>query len=139
MNKKIIKAAKAKEEYYAQFPDWYWKYGLHDAVIISVSETQLTPDYKDKNPKFNCFEIELDCSHSLGDRSIEKLRFYNYKIKTPDVDLNIQDDIWWLSDTLKHLENKHHLSEITLAFPGEIHKNFIIEYGIAEVCRKKQA
>ena len=82
MSKKGIEAAAKKlEEYYAQFPDWYWKYGLHDAVILSVSELQLVPDYKVKKPKFNCLEIELDSKNALYERDNKTIRLYNYKIK----------------------------------------------------------
>ena len=41
------------------FPDWYWQRGLHDAQIRSVAERSLTPDYRDKSPKFNCPEPEI--------------------------------------------------------------------------------
>ena len=82
MSKKGIEAAAKKlEEYYAQFPDWYWKYGLHDAVVLSVSELQLVPDYKEKKPKFNCLEIHLDSKNAIYERDIKTIRLYNYKIK----------------------------------------------------------
>ena len=58
MNKKRLSAEKKNEECYSQIPDWYWKYGLHDAAILSVSELQLAPDHKEKPLKYNCLEIE---------------------------------------------------------------------------------
>ncbi len=81
MSKKGIEAAAKKlEEYYAQFPDWYWKYGLHDAVILAVSELQLVPDYTEKKPKINCLEIQLDSKNAIYERDIKAIRLYNYKI-----------------------------------------------------------
>lgn len=137
MSKKGIKAAAKKlEEYYAQFPDWYWKYGLHDAAILSVSELELTPDYKEKTPKYNCLEIELDCKISLYEQNIKTIRLYNYKIKTPDIDINSIDKPWWINDTIKELENKRYLLEIEIESARGDRKNFIVEFGIPEIERK---
>ena len=137
MSKKGIKAAAKKlEEYYAQFPDWYWKYGLHDAAILSISELQLAPNYKEKTPKYNCLEIELDCKNALYEQNIKTIRLYNYKIKTPDIDINSIDKPWWISDTLKELENKRYLLEIEIESARGDRKNFIVEFGIPEIERK---
>lgn len=137
MSKKGIEVAANKlEEYYAQFPDWYWKYGLHDAVILSVSELQLTPNYKEKPPKYNCLEIELDCKNALYEQNIKTIRLYNYKIKTPDIDINSIDKPWWISDTIKELENKHYLLEIKIESARGNRKDFIVEFEIPEIERK---
>ena len=137
MSKKGIEAAAKKlEEYYAQFPDWYWKYGLHDAVILSVSELQLVPDYKVKKPKFNCLEIELDSKNALHERDIKTIRLYNYKIKTLDVNINSIDKPWWISDTIKELENKRYLLEVEIEAAGGSRKFFIVEFEIPEIERK---
>lgn len=134
MSKKGIEAAAKKlEEYYAQFPDWYWKYGLHDAVILSVSELQLVPDYKEKKPKFNCLEIELDGKNALCEKNIKTIRLYNYKIKTPDVDINSIDKPWWISDTIKELDNKRYLLEIEIESARGGRKHFIVEFEIPEI------
>ena len=137
MSKKGIEAAAKKlEEYYAQFPDWYWKYGLHDAVILSVSELQLVPDYKEKKPKFNCLEIELDGKNALCEQNIKTIRLYNYKIKTPDVDINSIDKPWWISDTIKELDNNRYLLEIESESARGSRKHFIVEFEIPEIMRK---
>ena len=137
MSEKGIDAAVKKlEEYYAQFPDWYWKYGLHDAVILSVSELQLAPNYKEKPFKYNCLEIELDCHNAMFEQNIKTIRLYNYKIKTPDIDINNIDKPWWISDTIKELENKHYLLEIKIESARGNRKDFIVEFEIPEIERK---
>lgn len=137
MSKKGIEAAAKKlEEYYAQFPNWYWKYGLHDAVILSVSELQLTPNYKEKPLKHNCLEIKLDCKNALHEQNIKTIRLYNYKIKTPDIDINSIDKPWWISDTIKELENKRYLLEIKIESARRNRKIFIVEFELPEIERK---
>lgn len=81
-------------------PEWYWERGLHDANIITVSELQLVPDYKEKYPRFNCFQIELYCSNAMYERKIKRICLFNYKIKTTDFDINWLNGGWWLSDTI---------------------------------------
>ena len=137
MSKKGIEvAAKKLEEYYAQFPDWYWKYGLHDAVILSVSELQLVPDYKEKKPKINCLEIQLDSKNAIYERDIKAIRLYNYKIKTPDIDINSIDKPWWIGDTIKKLDNNRYLLEIEIESAKCSRKHFIVEFEIPEIERK---
>ncbi len=137
MNKKRIEAeVKKLEEYYAQFPDWYWKYGLHDAVILSVSELQLFPDYKEKNPKYNCLEIDLDSSNAIYESDIKKICLYNYKIKTSDIDINKIVKPWWMGDTIKQLPNNHYLLEIEVeSGSGELIE-FSVSFEFAKVERK---
>jgi len=137
MSKKGIEAAaKELEEYYAQFPDWYWKYGLHDAVILSVYELQLVPDYKEKKPKFNCLEIELDSKNALCERDIKTIRLYNYKIKTPDIDINSIYKPWWMGDTIKELNNQRYSLDIEIESARGSRKHFIVEFEIPEIERK---
>ena len=137
MSKKGIEAAAKKlEEYYAQFPDWYWKYGLHDAVILSVSELQLVPDFKEKKPKINCLEIQLDSKNAIYERHIKAIRLYNYKIKTPDIDINSIDKPWWIGDTIKKLDNSRYLLEIEIESAKGSRKHFIVEFEIPEIERK---
>ena len=129
-------AAKKLEEYYARFPDWYWKYGLHDAVILSVSELQLVPNYKEKPLKYNCLEMELDCKNALYEQDVKTIRLYNYTIKTPDIDINSIDKPWWISDTIKELENNRYLLEIEIESARGKRKNFIVEFETPEIERK---
>lgn len=137
MKKKRLEVeVKKLEEYYAQFPDWYWKYGLHDAVILSVSELQLVPDYKEKNPKYNCLEIELDSSNAIYERDIKKICLYNYKIKTSDIDINKIVKPWWMGDTIKQSDNNRYLLEVEVeSADGEL-MEFIVTFEFAEVERR---
>lgn len=81
MSKKGIEAAAKKlKEYYAQFPDWYWKYGLHDAIILSICELELAPDWKEELPKRNCLVIQLDSKNALFETNIKSISLYNYRI-----------------------------------------------------------
>ncbi len=134
--KNILKRALEIEEYYAQFPDWYWKSGLHDAQILSVSEKELVPDYKDKNSKWNCLEICLDSKNALYERDIEKILLYNYKIKTPDFDVKSLEKTWWMGDSLEEQENGHYLSEIEAETADLERIEFTVSYEFAEVIRK---
>ena len=112
MNKKGIEvAAKKLEEYYAQFPDWYWKYGLHDAIILSVCELELAPDWKEKHPKRNCLEILLDSKNALCETNIKRISLYNYRITdmkmnaTEPITLETFQDVYWLGDSIEQLND----------------------------------
>ena len=134
--KDIISTAKELEEYYSQFPDWYWKYGLHDAEILSVSEAELIPDYKDKSPKRNCLEICLDSRNALYERDIEKIRLYNYKIKTLCFDIKSLEKTWWMGDSLEKQKNGHYLSEIEVENANGERTELSVSFELAEVMRK---
>lgn len=142
MNKKQIKAAAQKiEEYYAQFPDWYWKYGLHDARILSVCESELIPDWKEKHPKRNCLEILLDSENTLYETNIKRISLYNYsivEIKTKgkgSITLESFRDIYWLGDSIEQLDDGRYLLEIECT---DSHSNLMylsIKFGSAEIER----
>ena len=143
MSKKTIEfAAKKLEEYYAQFPDWYWKYGLHDARILSVSELQLVPDYKEAKPKYNCIEIALNSKNALRETNIKKISLYNYRIvgmkmnSTEPITLDDFHDVFWLGDSIKQLDNDRYLLEIECT---DLHSNLVyltVEFEIPEIERK---
>jgi len=136
MSKKRIESAAEKlVEYRAQLPDWYWKRGLHDAVILSVSECKLVPNYKEKKPKYNCLEIKLDSKNALYERNIKAIRLYNYKIKTPDLDIHSFDEPWWMWDTMKELDNQRYLLNIEIEPGNGPRKMFSIEFEIPEIER----
>ena len=109
---------------------------MHDAVIQSVSELQLTPNYKEKRPKFNCFEIQLDSNNAMFDQSVKTIRLHNYKIKTPDIDINSIDKPWWISDTIKDLGNQRYLLDIKIESAKGSRKHFVIEFESPEVVRE---
>ncbi len=117
------------------FPKWYWTHGLHDAQILSVSQLQLTPDYKEKNPRFSCFEIELDGKQALFERNIKKICLYNYKIKSTDFDVNLLSGSWWISDEIQQIEERYLLNlEIDVGKRKTEHLEIMFQY--AEVIRK---
>lgn len=139
MNKKeIIENAKKLEEYYNQFPDWYWKQGLHDAEVLSISEFELNPDYKSPNPKYNCLEIHLDGEGTLYEQDICKIRFYNYKIKDCELSFSKVEKLWWMGDILTKLSDKRYLSEIEFENSKGRSKKLVITYEIAEAERKQR-
>lgn len=140
--KRIESAAKKLEEYYAQFPDWYWKYGLHDARILSVSELQLVPDYKEAKPKYNCIEIALNSKNARCETRIKKISLYNYRIvgmkmnSTEPITLDDFRDVFWLGDSIEQLDNDRYLLEIECT---DLHSNLVylnVEFEIPEIERK---
>ncbi len=118
------------------YPDWYWQYGLHDAKILSVSELQLFPDHKSKEQKYNLFEITLDSSATY-EQDVEIIRLYNYKIRTPDVDINSTEKPWWMDDTVEVLDNGRYLLSIEFETADGDRKYFSIDFESADVVRKK--
>lgn len=135
MNKKVVKHTSKKFDY-AKAPDWYWRYGLHDAFILSALEIDLFPDCKFKNPRRNCLEIYLDSSQALYEKNICKISLYNYKVKTSELKINELENSYWLSDTLTQLPNKKHLLEIKVVTAHVKRKQFAVEFEFAEVERK---
>ena len=137
MSKKgIEKAAKKLQEYYSQFPDWYWAHGLHDAEILSVCELELSPDWKSETPRRNCLEICLDSSGALYERDIRKICLYNYKIKTPEINISALQKPWWMGDTITQLPDRRYLLEIKIETANGKHKQFAVEFEIPEVIRE---
>ena len=119
MRKKGIKAAAKKlEAYYAQFPDWYWKNGLHDAAILSVHELELVPNWKEKHPRRNCLEFLLNGKNSLFETNIKRISLYNFRIvdmkinATEPITLEAFRDVYWLGDSIEQLEDGKYLLEI---------------------------
>ena len=133
MSKKKIKAT---DEQPNKYPDWYWHYGLHDAKILSVSEMQLFPDYKSKEQKYNLFEITLDSSATY-EQDVKIIRLYNYKIRTPDMDINSTEKPWWMDDTVEVLDDGRYLLSIEFETADGDRKYFSIEFESADVVRKK--
>lgn len=134
MTKNKIKAKNS--ECYSQLPEWYWKSGLHDAEILSVSQLELAPDWKSKNPNYNCFEICLNSSGALFEKDIKKIQLYNYKLKSNPIDTSLLKQLWWMSDTLTKIsDSRYNLNIIIEEVNG--HRLFIdIDFETAEVERK---
>ena len=143
MSKKGIEsAAKKCEEYYAQFPDWYWKYGLHDAIILSACELELEPDWKEKHPKRNCLEILLDSKNALFERNIKRISLYNYRITdmkrnaAVPIALEAFRDVYWLGDSIEQLEDGKYLLEIECIDGRSNLMCLSVKFEIAEIERK---
>lgn len=133
---KVLKNACELEKHWNQFPDWYWKHGLHDAELLSVSKLEFEPDYRMKPCKRNCFEMDLDSKGAIYEQDIQKIALYNYKIKTLELDLNSYKKLWWMGDDIKELDNKKYLSEIEFESDNRERITFIIEFEFAEITRK---
>ena len=124
------------EKYYRSFPDWYWKKGLHDAEVLSITETKLNPDWKSSRPKYNCLEICLDAEGAMFEQDIRKICFYNYKIKECDIPFEDLGKLWWTGDDLTQISDKRYMSEIEFENVKGRRKRLVITYEIAEVERK---
>ena len=85
---------------------WYWKDGLHDSKILSVTADCLQYDYKEINPKRNKLTFNLDCSQSMFEQHIKQIVFYNYKI---DCDFSILNNTFWFFDKIEKNGNKYKL------------------------------
>ena len=143
MRKKGINAASKKlEAYYAQFPDWYWKNGLHDATILSACERELVPDWKEKHPKRNCLEFLLNGKNALFETNIKRISLYNYRIvdmkmnATDPITLEAFRDVFWLGDSIEQLEDGKYLLEIECT---DSHSNLLFlsaNFEIPEIERK---
>ena len=81
-------------------------------------------------------EIQLDSKNAIYERDIKAIRLYNYKIKTPDIDINSIDKPWWIGDTIKKLDNNRYLLEIEIESAKGSRKHFIVEFEIPEIERK---
>lgn len=126
---------KKLEEYYASLPEWYWKHGLHDAEILSVEELDLPFDWKVKNPPRNCFVMHLNSSGALYECTVKTISLYNYKIKTPEIDLNALDKLWWLRDEITESGGVHTLKIIFEDSSGHEYR-FVIAFENVVVERK---
>lgn len=124
------------EKYCRSFPDWYWKHGLHDAVVLSITETELNPDWKSSRPKYNFLEICLDAEGAMFEQDIHKICFYNYKIKECDIPFEDLGKLWWTGDDLTQISDKRYMSEIEFENVKGRRKRLVITYEIAEIERK---
>lgn len=123
------------EKQYGRFPDWYWKYGLHDAKILSVAELELPPDWKSKNPRRNCLEICLDCKNALFETNIRKICLYNYKIRRFELNFKDLEEPWWIEDRLTRFPNTGYELEIIIETADGRQEQFIVEFEMAEIER----
>lgn len=132
--KEFIRLIKELDKYYASFPDWYWKHGVHDSEIKKITKSELPTDFQEDFPLYNCIEFDLDSTGALHERDICKIILYNYKIKT-DQTFSTNEKIFWLDDTLTQLPNGRYMLGIHMVTASEKHMNLIITVDKAEAVR----
>ena len=106
-----------------QLPDWYWTRGLHDAIVLSVSE------------KDTCLEICLDSKNSMLERDIQKILLFKYQIQTPEIPPEDLTNIWWLRDTVETLPDHRYLLEIIFETCKGKRKRFAVVFQKAQIER----
>ena len=123
------------------YPEWYWKNGLHDACISAVETVELPFDYErfsSNGYKFdrNILKLKIDAENAVYDREIKEIRLFNYKVLTPDITLEGRKKIWWLSDRLVD-DGKNFVLKIDLQDFDSTPKEFTvcIKFDRAEVDR----
>lgn len=117
-------------------PAWYWKNGLHDAKIISVSEVILLPDWKTVFSEEKYLEILLDGRDAQYERDIAGIALYDYSIQTKNIDLNALKNAWWLNDTVESLNDGfYRLTLEHMPQEAEYAEQFIVEFGSVKVSR----
>lgn len=130
-----------RSQHSENIPEWYWKYGLHDACIVGVEAFEFPFDYdkykgKKSSENTNLFLLKIDATQALGDCSVREIRLFNYKILSSGIKLQGRERIWWLADSLQE-ENGQYVLEIKLqdlnAYPEDF--TFKIRFARAEVER----
>lgn len=106
-----------------QLPDCYWARGLHDAIVLSVSEQE------------NCLEICLDSTNAMLERDIKKISLFNYKIQTPEVTLGDLENTWWLRDNIQTQPNHQYLLEIIFETGRRKRKRFAVLFKTVSIER----
>lgn len=106
-----------------QLPDWYWTQGLHDAIVLSVSE------------KETCLELCLDSTNAMLECGIRKISLFNYKIQTPEVPLGELENTWWLRDHIQTLSDHRYLLEIIFVTTLGKRKRFSVLFKTASIER----
>jgi len=112
------------------YPEWFWKHGLHDANIILATKKE-----SDWNPTDNCLILKIDCDGALFEADITEIRFYNYKIKTSDFDISLLNGGWWLSDEII-TKGDHFLLDLKFDTAKCKTKHLEISFRRAEVIRE---
>ena len=92
-------------------PNWYWKNGLHDAVIETISLEQLNYDYTQRVPIRNYLSIKLNAQNALFDVSVKEIKLYNAKVMSDAFDYS---GYWWVNDSLK-IQNEKYVLNIQIA------------------------
>lgn len=124
----IGQEAKKLKEYYDSLPDWYWKYGLHDAKITLIYE-----DY-DKGKRY--LDIQVDASGAMFEPDVTEIKLYDYKLLSPD-NISVLEGGYWMSDSIERLDSGRYLLKAEISCNND--KDLIafeIRFSEAEVTRK---
>ncbi len=124
----IEQKTKQLKRFYDSLPDWYWKFGLHDARITMLNE--------DHHRGRSYLDIHIDAVGAMFEQDITKIRLYDYKILYP-VDLGALEGGYWMTDSIDFLDSgRYHLkAEISCNSDKDLIA-FEIRFSDAEVIRK---
>ena len=117
------------------FPEWYWKSGLHDACIKKAEAFEFSFDYSKKGEKQyrNMLSFKINANYALFDNTVKEIRFYNYMIISKEILPENIEKMWWMSDSLTQKDGKYFL-EINMVDSTEDF-TFQIKFETAEVDR----
>ena len=113
-------------------PDWYWSAGLHDAKIISVTETQ-----SPRNPEERQLIIKLDGDWAIYERDIREIRLLGYRVKTKDFNLSTMQGGFWLWDDLTRRGDRFHM-ELAYDTAKCKTRHVTLTFDNAEVIRERE-
>ena len=116
------------KKYYDSLPDWYWKFGLHDAKITLIYE-----DFE-KGKRF--LDIHIDAVGAMFEQDITEIRLYDYKIISPE-DIGVLEGGYWMTDSIETLGSGRYLLKAEVSCNND--KDLVtleIRFSNAEVKRK---
>lgn len=120
----------------SNIPEWYWKNGLHDAKIISVSEIIVPPDWKTIFSEEKYLDIRLDGRVAQYERDIKVITLYNYSIQTKDIELNELNNAWWMSDAVESLNDGFYRMTIEyIPSEADCSEQFVVEFSGVKINR----
>ncbi len=124
----IEQKTKQLKRFYDSLPEWYWKFGLHDAKITLIYE-----DF-DKGRSF--LEIHVDATGAMFEQDVTKIKLYDYKIISPD-DIDVLEGGYWITDSIEALDSGRYLlkAEISCSNDKDL-VPFEIRFSDTEVERK---
>ena len=127
---------KAYSDSLKKLPVWYWKYGIHDAKILDVSELKNGVDKKRGKYYRNCLALTLNSSGAIYETNIKKIIFYNYEVKMSDAPISQLSQTWWMGDTIERLSNLNYLLNFEVDPENGERWNFSIEFEYIDVERR---
>ena len=118
-------------------PQWYWKKGIHDAIIMQIDVKEFDYDYTEKNPRRNALVFRLDASYAMFDTEIKEIHFINFKNLSGDFYPEKYKESWWIEDELL-FDDKKKRWEILVILGNKYNINREIHFAFshAQVIRK---